>query len=294
MRGRIAAGMAVAIWGLALLGPCGVFDAMAREASQSVLVAGQEAEQGAKIALSENVFVVPDARAKAVTGWLIVKAGCADEANGDCRGLAHYLEHLLFLNRGTDHNSRISIFGGGSANGWTTLKSTTYFQRFPAKPETDQANLDKLIAHFAGLLTDVKAEAAAAERERNIVLQEYNLKWGQSVYQRFGIARNLALLPGDPLGQRVGGSPETIAAFTPEAARTFHKTWYAKSNAVLVLHGPIDPEAVKPIVAKYIASLPAIKVPARTWSQLRRYDPSVQILNETDKDARLTDIRQNN
>ena len=250
----------------------------------------QATVQGPEVRVAENIFVVPDRRAKSVTGWLIVKAGCADEANGDCRGLAHYLEHLLFLNRGSDHSSRISIFGGGSANGWTTLKSTAYFQRFPAKAETDAANLDKLIAHFAALLTEVKAEAAAAERERNVVLQEYNLKWGQSVYQRFGITRSLALLPGDPLGQRVGGSPETIKDFTVAAAQAFHKSWYAKSNSVLVLHGPIDPEAIKPIAAKHLAPLPDGRVPARSWSSLRHYPPASQVLNQTDRDAKVVSV----
>ena len=147
---------------------------------------------GPEIKIGSNVFLIPDPAARSITGWLVVLAGCADEAEGKCVGIAHYLEHLLFINRDEEHRSKVALFADGTGNGWTTHRTTTYFQRFPARPETNRANLDKLVAYFAGLLTDVKVDAAQAARERNIVLQEYQQNTGRNPFARFGIALNLA------------------------------------------------------------------------------------------------------
>lgn len=243
-----------------------------------------------EVKISDNVFLVPDKNAKRISGWLIVKAGCADEFNGDCRGIAHYLEHLLFINRDADGKSKVVMFPGGSGNGWTNATTTGYVQNFPSNPATDAANLDKLVGYFASLLVDVRADKAQSERERNVVLQEYNERTGRDAYARFAITRNLALLPGDSLGQRVIGSPEGITAFDPEDAKAFHKTWYVKSNTVLVLHGPMTAETIAPLVDKYFTPLPAGKVPAHVWHTPRTFKTETVTLNESDADARQNGV----
>jgi zinc protease len=248
------------------------------------------AAAGPEVRVSDTVFVVPDKNAKAITGWLTIRAGCADEAYSDCRGLAHYVEHLLFINRDSENRSKVSMFPGGNGNGWTNLKSTTYFQRFPADPVVDEANLDKLIGYFAGLLTDIKADVAQADRERNVVLQEYQANTGRNAYARFAIKLNAKLLPDEALGQRTIGSPETIAEFTLAAARDFHRHWYAKNNSVLILHGPIDPDLVARLTAKHFNPLPVKALPPHTYTTARRYEPKLETLDATDKDAKRTRV----
>lgn len=245
---------------------------------------------GPEVRLADNVYVIPDKRAKSIAGWLIVKAGCADEADGNCLGIAHYLEHLLFINRDSENKSKVSMFADGSGNGWTTHRSTVYFQRFPSRIESNVENLDKLVGFFAGLLVDVKADPDQAGRERNVVLQEYQQNTGRNPYARFGVKLADALMPAEPLGQRVIGSPETIKAFSIEAARAFHARWYSKSNAILVLHGPVDPESVKPLIARHFDPLPAKAVPAHVWTQPRGYPVAAQTLRESDKEAKQISV----
>ncbi len=243
-------------------------------------------KSGPEVRVGANVFVVPEAKARSITGWLIVKAGCADEVGGNCTGIAHYLEHLLFINRDDEHRSKVAFFPDGSGNGWTTHRATAYFQRFPSQPATDGERLDKLMAFFAGLLTDVRVDGPQAERERNVVLQEYQQNTGRNPFARFSVDLNLALMPNEPLGQRVIGSPETIRAFTPEVARAFHKLWYARDNAVIVLHGPIDPVAIKALADIHIAALPANKSPDNLWKTPRQYKAEHVMLRTREKDAR--------
>lgn len=259
-------------------------------AAPAVMAQRPGAAVGPEIRLADNVFLVPDRNARSITGWLIVLAGCADEADGQCLGIAHYLEHLLFINRDNDHRSKVAMFADGSGNGWTSHRATTYFQRFPSRPESDAANLDKLIAHFAGLLTEVRVDAEQAARERNVVLQEYQQNTGRNPFARFGIVLNRAMMPDEPLGQRVIGSPETIKAFSLDAAQAFHARWYARNNAIIVLHGPIGREAVAPLIERHVAPLPAKPIPPRAWRQFRDYAAGEQVLRTTEKDARQTAV----
>jgi zinc protease len=251
-----------------------------------------------EIRLAENVYLVPDPAAKSITGWLIVRAGCADEdpgpkptenSGGDCRGVAHYLEHLLFINRDTDHTSKVSAFPGGTGNGSTNMRSTWYTQRFPANPATDLVQTEKLIAYLSALLVDVKVDPAQAERERNIVLQEITQR-SANPFARFGSRFNRELQPDEALGMNVGGTPEMIKAFTTDAAIQYHKRWYARNNATLVLHGPLDPEAIKPMITRHFLSLTTRAVPANLWQRPVAYGVSSKRLAMTDKEARQTAV----
>ncbi len=259
-----------------------------------VIISPAQAASGPEVRIADNVFVVPDKTAKSVTGWLIVKAGCADEAESDkapeCRGIAHYLEHLLFINRDAEHRSKVSAFAGGSGNGATNMKSTWYTQRFPSNPATDLEQTEKLIAYLAGQLVDVKAEPAQAERERNIVMQEHLQNRARNPNARFGAKLNRAMMPDEALGQAIGGTPETIKTFTMDAAVAFHKRWYARNNAVLVLTGPLDPEAIKPMIAKHFQVLPERQVAAHAWAQPKAYAASSQVLKEADAEAKSTTV----
>lgn len=246
---------------------------------------------GPEIRVGENVLLVPDKQARSITGWLIVLAGCADEDGGQCLGLAHYLEHLLFINRDNDHRSKVAFFPDGSGNGWTSHRATTYFQRFPSQPATNAANVDKLVGYFAGLLTDLKVDSVQAARERNVVMQEYQQNTGRNPFARFGTVLSRALMPDEPLGQRVIGSPQTIAAFTVEAAQAFHARWYARNNAIIVLHGPFNASDIAPTIERHLALLPIKPIPARVWQEARRYEPGRQLLRRTERDARQSGVQ---
>lgn len=280
----------IGVWvlgGLAAWLGCSI--AAGSAAAQTAGAAASRASS-AEIRMADNVYLVPDPSARAITGWLIVKAGCADEADGQCRGIAHYLEHLLFINRDNDDRSKVAFFADGSGNGWTTHRTTVYFQRFPSRPESNRQNLDKLLGYFAGMLSEVRAEQSQAERERNVVLQEYQQNTGRNPFSRFGIELSLALMPGDPLGQRVIGAPATIKAFTLETAIEFHDRWYARNNMAIVLHGPIDKASVEPLIARHISALPEKPIPPHDWKRPRHYEAGSQVLRTTEKDARQTGL----
>lgn len=247
------------------------------------LASAVSATKPLEVRLADNVFLVPDPYAKSITGWLLVRAGCADEAT-TCKGLAHYLEHLLFINRDSDHRSKVALFPAGNGNGWTSHTSTGYVQSFPVQVASKQQSIDKLVGYLAGLVKDVRAEPAQADRERNIVLQEHLQRAG-SPQARFGMKRTALLLPSDPLGLSVGGDPDTIKTFDIPTAIAYHKTWYGANNVSFVFSGPLTADELRSAVDAHIKGLDARPAPPRAW--LKRPAPPIarERLSETDKDV---------
>lgn len=243
------------------------------------------AQAGPARQLADNLFVIPDANAKATSFWMIVKAGCRDETHGDCRGLAHYVEHLVFLGRNADHKTvAVSFFPDAQANGYTTHTTTVYTQKFPLRPEGQNGDLEKLFKFYTERLQTLDFTDDDALRERGVVRQEYALNYERSPGTGFYYTLEHDLHPAHPVGQPVIGSKDDIDNFSIEAARAFHKTWYSADNAIFVVHGPVEPDAIKALYEKYVMPLPKVAVPERAWLNAR-YDftPMVKFETMTDK-----------
>jgi zinc protease len=70
-----------------------------------------------------------------------------------------------------------------------------------------------------------------------------------------------------PWGKPSGGTPESVAAVSPEELAKFHDAWWVPNNAVISVSGDVKPgEIVKLLDAKFAAwkprPLPALKLPA--------------------------------
>ena len=236
--------------------------------------------------VADNVFVVPDPKAKVVTLWMIVHAGCRDEVDGECRGLSHYLEHLMFLGRDGAHDQNNALFfAAGQTNAFTSMMATSYYQSVPAQPASIEPDLAKLFDLFSDRLKAINPPPEAASRERNVVLQEFNFRRSDSFRVRFNNQVNARLLPNHPYGEPVIGSREDIAGYTVEAAKAFHKRWYAKNNATFVVYGPVEPDMVKKLADKYLGPLPEKTIPSREWLDARRtFAPMDGLAKESDGD----------
>jgi len=220
----------------------------------------------AEIRIADRVILIRDERMQQTHFTLVVHAGCLDE-EPDCRGIAHYLEHLLLSGRNPDHTEvAFRFFADGYANGWTTQKATAFVHRIAPRPAgtgDPMANLERLFTFYANRLRSFEVSAADALRERNVVLQEYQLRTGNSPFGRFGVHYEKTLLPSHPLGRSVIGSPETIQALTVEEAQHFHARWYVANNATVVVAGNLDPEAVRTLAARTFGVVEPRSLPPR-------------------------------
>ncbi len=247
---------------------------------------------GPETRIADNVFLVADAKAKAVTLWMIVRAGCRDEAGGQCRGLAHYLEHLMFLGRDGQHNAGApAAFAAGQTNAFTSMIVTSYYQSVPAREGQTADDLEKMFSIFTERLKSVDTSPQAAARERGVVMQEYNFRRAGSARTKFYADMNAQLQPGHPISQPVIGSRADIDGFSLEAAREFHRRWYAKNNVTFVAYGPFEPKDITPMAAKFIDPLAPGKIPERRWLDARRsFEPMDAALTAQDEETKRAEV----
>lgn len=216
----------------------------------------------------DRVFLVRDKPGTPMRFEMVVNAGCNDEANGDCRGLAHYLEHLILVGRNAEHSeTAFRFFADASSNGWTNSRATVYLHTVPARPAGPAADVEKLFQFYAARLRDFSITEADAARERNVVLQEHDQRVQSSPTALFWRDANRRLISDHPSGQWTIGSRASISGLTLEAARAFHKTWYVPNNVWFVIRADMEPEALKAIAQAALAGIADSPLPARNFDR---------------------------
>ncbi|RAI39665.1 M16 family metallopeptidase [Rhodoplanes roseus] len=224
----------------------------------AVQVPGQAApSQGPKIsefklANGLQVVVVPDKRTPVVTHMIYYKVGSADEPPGKS-GIAHFLEHLMF--KGTEKNpsgrfSKMLATIGGQENAFTTTDYTGYFQRVPRE------FLGDVMEFEADRMTGLVLTDANVLPERDVVLEEFNMRVANSPDARMGEQVAAALYLNHPYGRPVIGWRPEIEKLNREDALAFYKQFYGPNNAVVVIAGDVDPEAVKALAEKTYGKIP--------------------------------------
>ena len=239
-----------------------------------------------EVRISDRVVLVRDPTMRSIQFTMVVRAGCADEPEMKCRGIAHYLEHLLLVGRNADHTeTAFRFFPEGTSNGWTSDRATGYVHRLP-KRATAEADIEKLFSFYANRLKGFEVTPEDAERERNVVLQEYNVRIGSNPFAAFQSRLNRLLMPDHPLGQSIGGTPESIKTLTVEDARAFHKTWYVPNNVFFVVAGDISELALKGIVQRTLGNAAEQPLPERAWRDPYKVEPLQATVREASEAVR--------
>src|SRR5947209_20591963 len=234
--------------------------------STSILAAGAAlaqttvtSEPPATFTLSNGlqVVVIPDHRTPVVTQMIWYKVGSADETLGKS-GLAHFLEHLMF--KGTAKHpvgefSQTVLKIGGNENAFTSTDYTGYFQRVPR----DQ--LARMMEFEADRMTGLILKDENVLPERDVVLEEYNMRVANNPEARLGEQIMAALYVNNPYGRPVIGWHHEIEKLDREDALAFYRRFYAPNNAILVIAGDVEAADVRPMVEKNfgpVAAQPAI------------------------------------
>src|ERR1043166_2033424 len=204
-----------------------------------------------------QVVVIPDHRTLVATQMIWYRVGSADETQGKS-GLAHFLEHLMF--KGTSKHpagefSETVRRRGGNENPFTSVDYTGYFQRVPKE------QLGKMMEFEADRMTGLILKDENVLPERDVVLEEYNMRVANNPDARLNAQIMAALYLNHPYGRPVIGWHQEIEKLDREDALAFYRRFYAPNNAILVIAGDVEVKEVPPLVERNfgpIASQPAI------------------------------------
>ena len=182
-----------------------------------------------------KVLLISDPKAEKSAASLSVSVGSGDDPV-DRNGLAHFLEHMLFL--GTEKypvagEYQDFISGhGGSHNAYTSIDHTNYFFDIE-NPYFDSA-LERFAQFFIAPLFDEKY----VERERNAVHSEYSAKYADEFRRARDVYREL-VAEAHPLGHFSVGNLDTLALEGPRKLQddlnTFYTRHYSANRMALVV-----------------------------------------------------------
>jgi zinc protease len=215
-----------------------------------------------------KVVVIPDHRTPVVTQMIWYKVGSADETPGKS-GLAHFLEHLMF--KGTAKHpagefSQTVLRIGGNENAFTSTDYTGYFQRVPR----DQ--LGKMMEFEADRMTGLILKDENVLPERDVVLEEYNMRVANNPEARLTEQIMAALYLNHPYGRPVIGWHHEIEKLNREDALAFYRRFYAPNNATLVIAGDVDANEVRPMAERTFGEVqPQPAIPAQ---RIRPQEPT--------------------
>ena len=204
-----------------------------------------------------QVVVIQDHRTPVVTQMIWYKVGSADETPGKS-GLAHFLEHLMF--KGTAKHpagefSQTVLRIGGNENAFTSTDYTGFFQRVPRE------QLGKMMEFEADRMTGLILKDENVLPERDVVLEEYNMRVANSPEARLTEQIMAALYLNHPYGRPVIGWHHEIEKLDREDALAFYRRFYAPNNAILIIAGDVDAAEVRPMVERtfgLVAAQPGI------------------------------------
>ncbi|MBI3701902.1 MAG: insulinase family protein [Afipia sp.] len=207
-----------------------------------------------------QVVVLTDRRTPVVTQMIWYKVGSSDETPGKS-GLAHFLEHLMFKGTAThpvgEFSQTIARIGGVE-NAFTSTDYTAYYQRVPR----DQ--LQSMMQFESDRMTGLVLKDENVLPERDVVIEEYNMRVANSPDARLTEQMMAALYLNNPYGRPVIGWRSEIEKLNREDALAFYKRFYAPNNAILVIAGDVDADEVRPMIeATYGKVEPQPGIPAQ-------------------------------
>ena len=227
-----------------------------------------------------EVVVVPNHLAPAVTQMVWYKVGSADEVPGKS-GIAHYLEHLMF--RGTKELgpgafSKKIAAEGGNDNAFTSYDYTAFHETVAAD------RLAMAMKMEADRMQNLQIKPETATPELSVVLDERQQRTDNSPEGRFEEKLRAALMPGYPYGIPVIGWKPEIEKLAAADAQDWYGRHYAPNNAVVVISGDVEPDAVKKLAGEIYGKIPRREVaPAKVFPALS--DPAQRSLTMTDPEV---------
>src|SRR5437879_8019017 len=224
-----------------------------------------------------QVIIVRNALAPVVATSVNHLVG-SDEAPVGFPGTAHAEEHMMF--RGSpglsaDQLADIGSVVGGDFNANTREGITQYLCTVPAE------DLDVALHIEALRMRAVLYSPQEWRHERGAIEQEVAQDLSEPAYVLFEKLR-ASMFAGTPYAHDALGTRPSFEKTSARMLKSFHDTWYAPNNAILVIAGDLDPVATLSEVKLMFGDIAAQKLHPRRKVRLRPVRP-ISFTLDTDR-----------
>lgn len=210
-----------------------------------------------------RVLLLSDPKLNKSAASLVVHAGQIDDP-AERPGLAHFLEHMLFL--GTEKYPDVSDYGdyltsnGGYSNAYTASDHTNY--QFEIAHATFEGAIDRFSQFFIAPLFTPEF----TEREINAVnneAQRYLENDGRRLWQ----VRRELYAPGSNERKFSTGNRETLEGTTQAELLAFYRNHYSADRMALALIGRASLDQLETWAREYFATIPRHDLPPMVREQ---------------------------
>ena len=233
-----------------------------------------------------KVILVSDKEADKAAASLAVNIGSGDDPKGR-EGLAHFLEHMLFL--GTEpfpdsgeYQDYISKHGG-THNAFTAHDVTNYFF------EIDNNDLAGALDRFAPFFISPTFDADYVEREKNAVNAEYTSK-SKDDGRRIFSAEKQAMNPAHPYAQFATGSLATLedrpGSLIRDELIAFYQQHYSANEMTFALIGNYDLNTLEQWTQEKFSAIPKRDIIAKAKR------PSLYLQDQLPLDLQIEPIKE--
>lgn len=187
-----------------------------------------------------------------ISHWVWVRVGSRCEEPGK-KGLSHWVEHMQF--KGTRRFSssemdKLVAREGGVWNAFTFIDWTTYFETMPAE------KIDLAFELESDRFRNSTFASEEVDSERTVIISELEGSENEPMY-RLSKAVNEAAFVKHPYHFETIGTTEDLRAITRQDLYEYYRNHYVANNAIVVLAGDFDAEAMLEKLEKYYGKLPS-------------------------------------
>ncbi|WP_394147809.1 insulinase family protein [Shewanella atlantica] len=201
-----------------------------------------------------SVLLVEDKLASQAAASMAVNVGHFDDPVSR-PGMAHFLEHMLFL--GTEKFPESGEYHafinqhGGSNNAWTGTEQTNFF--FGINAEVFEESLDRFSQFFIAPLFSLEL----VDRERHAIESEFSLKLKDDIRRTYQVQKE-TVNPAHPFSKFSVGNLETLSgdesALRDELLEFYH-SHYSANLMALCLVAPLPLTELAALAKKYFTGV---------------------------------------
>lgn len=193
-----------------------------------------------------DLIALPSAKVPLVTIVLVSKAGASTETK-ELNGLTHLWEHMFFKGNARlpdqeAFNSRIRQLGI-VFNGDTSAEIVRYYFTLPS------ANLDQGLQFMADAISTPLLDEKELERERKVVLDEYDRNASQPGFELNNIERMLIYQDKEHLRNALGRR-RIIETATRQQLLQIKQDVFVPNNCALIVSGDFEETSLQKLVEK--------------------------------------------
>lgn len=208
-----------------------------------------------------EALVVRDPRFKKSSAAMAVMVGSLEDPE-NALGMAHYLEHMLFLGtkeypKPEEYSSFMETHGGWD-NAYTSDEVTNYMF------EVDHGAMDEALRRFSRFFVDPLFTKDFLDREKNAVNNEFEKNIKQDAWRLDRFINTLAT-KDHPFRKFGTGNTQTLKDVTRDDVLNFYNKYYSANNMKLVVMTARPLQETILWVKKYFKDIPNHNIERPTY-----------------------------